>query len=153
MPAQIYAIDDAGYWLPPSESLVGHRSEIWRLDLLNQQDVVVTTLLGVSGGEFTFNVNATIRGGGSIDYQGEPLDWNKFRVQPWYRAETRGAEPVEWPLGVFLVATPSTEYSDTGRSVTLELYDKMQILDDDKLAKSFQVAKGANIIDAVRSVL
>ena len=153
MTTQIFAVDGTGQWVEPRNPLTGHRSESWRVDLLNQEDVVVANLLGVTGGAFTFNVNATIRGGGSIDYQGEQVDWNVHRVQPWYRTEAPGSDPVEWPLGVFLVATPSSEYSDQGRAVTLELYDKTLILDQDQLPSTYQVEKGTNIITAVRTVL
>ena len=153
MPAIIFALDGTPQWSVPRNPLTGHRTEIWRVDLLNRDDVVIAPLLGVTGGEFTFNVNAAIRGGGSIEYQGEKIDWVQHRVQPWYRAEAPGAEPVEWPLGVFLVATPSTEYSDTGRATTLELYDKTLILDQDKFPSTYQVQAGTNIIEAVRALL
>ena len=153
MVAKIFALDSRELWSKPGNPLTGHRSEIWRVDLLNQDDVVIAPLLGVTGGEFTFNVNATIRGGGSIEYQGEKIDWVQHRIQPWYRTEAHGAEPVEWPLGVFLVATPSTQYTDAGRSVSLELYDKTLILDRDKTPATRQIPAGTNIVDAVRGLL
>lgn len=152
MPAQIYVLDGEGRRTRPADPLTGHRSESWRVNLLNNQDVVVAELIGVRGGEFEFNVNAAIRGSGSLDYAGTPIDWNLHRVQPWYRSEA-GGQAVEWPIGVFLVATPSTQYSDGDRSVSLEMYDKTKILEDDLIPASYQVAKGTNIITAVRAVL
>ena len=152
MGAQIFALDSEGRWVRPKDAITGHRTESYRIDLLNQDDVMVAKLLGVTGGQFTFNVNAPIRGGGSIDYLGEKIDWNTHRIQPWYQTSA-GDEFQEWPLGVFLVATPDTEYSDTGRAVTLEMYDKTQILNDDQLPSTYQVAAGTNIITAVRTVL
>lgn len=152
MPARIFVIDGASRRFRPADPLTGHRTESWRVDLLNQRDVVVTQLLGVTGGEFTFNVNATIRGSGSIEYGGIPVDWNQYRLQPWYRAEA-GGQVVEWPLGVFLVATPSTEYYDGGKTVSLEMYDKTKILEDDQIPASYQVPAGTNVITAVLAVL
>ena len=152
MPAQIYALDDAGRRTRPADPLSGHRTESWRVDLLNNNDVTITTLLGAKDGAFTFNVNAVIRGGGSLDYGGTPIDWNQHRIQPWYRTESGGLVE-EWPLGVFLVATPSTKYSSAGKSVTLELYDKTHILDQDTVTSSYQVPAGTNVIDAVLRVL
>lgn len=152
MATQIFLVDDAGRWTQPRDPLTGHRSESWRVDLLNNQDAVVSQLIGVSGGSFEFNVNATIRGGGSLAYSGPPIDWNQHRVQPWYRIEA-GDEVVEWPLGVFLVATPDSKHTDADVSVDLALYDKTLILDQDKTPTSFSVAKGANVIASVRSVL
>lgn len=152
MPADIFALDQSGRWTRTFDPLTGTRSESWRVNLLNNDDVVVGDLLGVTGGDFSFNVNAAIRGGGSISYRGTPVDWNRHRVQPVYTASA-GTETVEWPVGVFIVATPATEYSDAGKSVSLELYDKTQILEDDKVPSTFQVMKDANVISAVLSVL
>lgn len=152
MPAQIYSLDGASRRTRPADPLTGHRQESWRVDLLNNNDVVITTLIGVQGGEFSFNLNAAIRGSGSIEYSGEPIDWNLHRIQPWYRTEA-GDQVVEWPLGVFLVATPSTDYGDGSRTVSLEMYDKTKILEDDLVSSSYQVAKGVNVITAVRAVL
>ncbi|WJZ27826.1 tail protein [Arthrobacter phage 1191A] len=152
MPAQIYSLDDAGRRTRPADPLTGHREESWRVDLLNNQDVVLTELHGVKGGDFSFNANAVIRGSGTIEYLGAPIDWNLHRVQPWYRAEA-GGEVVEWPLGVFLVATPSTQFYDGGKTVSLEMYDKTKILEDDLISSSYQVKKGVNVLSAVRAVL
>ena len=152
MPAQIYALDTNLAWTRPGDPLTSHRQESWRIDLLNNDDVPVAQLLGATGGSFSFNVNAEIRGGGSIEYRGAPIDWNQHRVQPWYRTDYRG-QYREWPLGVFIVATPSTQYEDAGKSATLELYDKTQLLIDDQITSTYQVPAGANVIDAVRQAL
>lgn len=152
MSAKIFALDQDGRWTRAHDPLTGSRAEIWRIDLLNLEDVAVGTLDGVTDGEFTLNVNATIRGGGSVEYTGEPQDWNKYRIQPWYRTEA-GDLSEEWPIGVFIVATPAAAYSDAGRAVSLELYDKTQILNDDMIPASYQVPAGTNVIEAVRAVL
>ena len=152
MPAQIYLLDGDGAWTRRADPLTGSRSESWRVDLLNNQDVMVAQLIGVTGGQFDFNVNAEIRGSGSLEYHGALIDWDQHRVQPWYRTEA-GGQVKEWPLGVFVVATPSTQYEDTGEDVSLELYDKTQILIDDQLATSYQVPAGALIINTVRTIL
>ena len=152
MPAHIYAFDGIGRRTRPADPLSGHREESWRVNLLNNEDVLLTELLGVVGGEFSFNVNAAIRGAGSIEYSGSPIDWNQHRLQPIYRAQA-GDLVEEWPLGVFLVSTPSSQYSDGARTVSLEMYDKTKILEDDLIPASYRVAKGTNIITAVRAVL
>lgn len=152
MAAKIYVLDDAGRRTRPADPLSSHRAESWRVDLLNNDDVTITSLLGAKDGSFRFNVNAAIRGGGSLEYGGTPIDWNQHRIQPWYRTEAGGLLQ-EWPLGVFLVATPSTKFSSAGRSVTLELYDKTHILEQNKVTASYQVPAGTNVVDAVTTVL
>ena len=152
MPAQIFMLDRDEQWTRAADPLTGTRSESWSVELLNNDDIPVTKLIGVTGGQFDFNVNAEIRGGGALEYHGPRIDWNQHRVQPWYRSEA-GGRVAEWPLGVFIVATPSTQYEDTGEDVTLELYDKTQILVDDQMVTSYQVQAGSNLIDEVRSIL
>jgi len=152
MPAQIYLLDTGSRRTRRADPLSGHREESWRVNLLSNDDVLLTELIGVTGGDFNFNANATIRGSGSINYTGEPIDWNQHRIQPVYRAQA-GDLVEEWPLGVFIVSTPSTQFSDGGREVSLEMYDKTKILEDDLIPASYRVAKGTNIITAVRTVL
>lgn len=152
MATQVFLVDDTGRWVAPHDPMTSHRAEKWRFDLLNNQDALVSSLIGVTGGTFEFNVNAAIRGGGSISYHGPAVNWNQHRIQPWYRVESAG-EVVEWPLGVFLVATPSSKHTDAGIEAGLSLYDKTLILDQDKTPTSYTVSKGANVIAAVRTVL
>lgn len=152
MSAQIFLIDDSGRWVAPRDPLTSHRSESWGVRLLNNQDLFLEDLDGVTGGSYEFNVNAAIRGGGSLSYHGPAIDWDQHRVQPWYRVESAG-EMVEWPLGVFLVATPSSKHTDTGVEVELSLYDKTLILDQDMTPTSYTVGTGTNVIAAVRTVL
>lgn len=57
---------------------------------------------------------------------------------------------VEWPLGVYVMAAPSTEYSATGQQRTIDLVDKITVISDDRITETLQVAQGANIIAAVQ---
>lgn len=152
MTTQIFMVDEVGRWVKPPDPVTSHRDESWRIDLLNNSDTNLGTLDGVIGGDFTLNVNATIRGGGSLTYTGDPVDWNQRRVQPWYRAEA-GGQVITWPLGVFIVATPGQEHDDPGVTQSLALYDKTLILDQDKISTTFQAPAGANVVQLVRSVL
>lgn len=152
MSNQIFLIDDARQWTQDGDPLTGHRSESWRVELLNLSDTSLGNLDGVAGGDLTFNVYATIRGGGSLDYKGEPIDWLAHRVQPWYRAEFMG-QMIEWPLGVFIPAAPATGYGAAGGTQGIELYDKTLILDQDKVEATYSVAAGAVVTAAVRDLL
>lgn len=152
MSNQIFLIDDARQWTQDGDPLTGHRSESWRVELLNLGDTSLGDLDGVAGGDLTFNVYATIRGGGSLDYKGEPIDWLAHRVQPWYRVEAMG-QVIEWPLGVFLPAAPSTQYGSAGGVQSIELYDKTLILDQDKVEATYSAPVGAVVTSTVRALL
>lgn len=151
MSSPVFVIDSAQQWIPVSDPLTGHRQETWHVDLLNLRDVNLGRLDGVTGGNITYDVNASIRGGGNIDYAGEPVDWLQYRVQPWYSIRV-GKTTVEWPLGVFIPASPSTAYG-TAPGGSIELYDKTLILDQDAIETTFTAAKGAKATDIVRSVI
>lgn len=148
----IFLVDESGRWIPDADPLTTNRVESWRVDLLTLTDTVERTLDGVSGGSLTFNANAVIRGGGSIEYQGEPVDWLQYRIQPWYKIEAAG-KVVEFPRGVFIPSTPGTTYGDGGNSVSVELYDKTHILDEDRFESSYSAPKGTNVTARVRSLI
>lgn len=152
MSSQVYLLDGTMRQALPRDPLTGHREELWRVDLLNNQDVAVSQLIGVTGGIYDFDISAVITGSGNLVYQGPPIDWNQHRIQPWYRAEA-GGQVMEWPLGVFLVATPSTQYQDGGEEYQLVLYDKALLLDQTHLGSTFVAEIGQNIIGLVRNLL
>lgn len=152
MSNQIFLVDDSGRWIPEADPFTTNRVESWRVDLLDLKDSSEGTLDGVSGGSLTFNVNSVIRGGGNLEYQGEPIDWLRHRVQPWYRIEAAG-KVVEWPLGVFIPSTPGTTFGDGANSVSVELYDKLHMLDEDRVESSYSAPKGTNVTDRVRALI
>lgn len=152
MSNQIFLVDDSGRWQKDADPLTSNRVESWRFDLLDLNDSVVDSLDGVSGGGLRFDVNATIRGGGNLEYQGETINWLKHRVQPFYKIEAAG-KVVEWPLGVFVPTTPGTTYGDGGKSVSVQLYDKTHLLDSDMIETSYSATKGSNVTDRVRTLI
>lgn len=152
MSSKVFVIDGAQQWRPIVDPLTTHRAEVWHINLLNLKDTSLGQLDGVTGGSFTMNLHATIRGGGSIDYAGEPVDWMRHRVQPWY-SMTAAGQTVEWPVGVFIPASPSTQYGSSGQAGSIELYDKTHILDQDRVEKTFIAAKNAVVTTLVRSII
>ncbi|WP_250504832.1 hypothetical protein [Bowdeniella massiliensis] len=133
--------------------LAGHRSEKYWVNILNRHDVPIGVLDGFESGSISLNVNATIRGGGSLDYTGPEIEWHDYRLQPWFHAidETTGEE-IKRPLGIYLPTAPGTSY-DTARAQTIELYDKTDILNSEKYEQTFTVPAGANVVQWVRSII
>lgn len=138
-------------YLPPVlDPLTGHRVESWRVDLLTAGDVNVGTLDGVTGGSIEQNVAAIISGGGSIDVTdtGQGVDWLQARVQPWWTANG-----ISWPLGVFLASTPRETHDATDRSWSVDLLDKLAVLDADAVDGSYSLAAGTVVTTAVAAVI
>lgn len=130
----------------------GHRAEAWRYDLLNIQDRKIGELDGVTGATFEFSVASTIRSSGSLECRAVGIDWLKVRIQPWYTMEAEG-EIVTWPIGVFIPASPGIRYSGDGINRTIDLYDKLQILDQDRIENTYSVAPGVVVTDEIKALL
>ncbi|WNN93667.1 minor tail protein [Arthrobacter phage CallinAllBarbz] len=135
-----------------SLALSGHRSESWRFDVLDLADQKIGELDGVTEGSFDFSTFATIKSSGSITCVAPAVDWLRVRVQPWYTMTALG-QSVSWPIGVFIPASPGVDYSAPGGVQTLELYDKLLILDQDRTDGTYSVSAGAVVTDVVRGIL
>lgn len=135
------------------DPMVDHRQESWRWDILTLDEAPAGTLDGVTDGSLEFNINNTIRGGGSLEWSGqEEPDWSRIMLQPWFVLKTAEVE-IAWPRGVFIPAAPVQEHTDEGVSVNVELYDKLLILDQDKVDRTYTVKAGANVVDTIRSII
>lgn len=137
---------------PDHPVLAAHREVAWRFDLLDKNDTVLAELDGVTGCSLSYNINATVRGGGTLTYAGAPIDWMRHRIQPWYTMHAEGQQ-LDWPLGVFIPATPSTRYADTAEPVELELYDKMHLLDQHRTRTSYSIRAGTVVTTTLKQLL
>lgn len=125
----------------------------WRWALLTKDEQPVGVLDGVKSGRLEFSIYNTVRGGGSFQWAGlAPLDWGQFRVQPWYVADTVAGH-IEWPLGVFLMNGPSQQHEDATINVSVDLYDKLLVLDQVKVTSTYTVAAGTVVTTALRTLL
>ena len=126
-------------------SLYGHRVESFRVELLDYQDRTLGMLQGVAGGQLAWNANSPLPGSGSIDLVGsvDMIDASSDRVRVW-----RVVGDEEWPLGVYVLAAPATNYTATGMTRSIELIDKITVVKDDCITQTLQVTSGSNIVDA-----
>lgn len=151
-----WLVEDARLSLFRGDPYAGSRRESWRWDVLSLTDSPVGSLDGVTEGRLEFSIFNTIRSGGSLTWAGDPLaipDWNNLRVQPYYTATFPDGSSVSWPLGVFLPAAPTVEHDDDGATVSVELYDKLLILDQDVVEQTYRVAVGAVVTAVVKTVI
>ncbi|MFB2571364.1 hypothetical protein [Micrococcus sp. IITD107] len=151
MSAQLFLIDRPT-WVNPAPLLAANREQEWSFKLLNQNDALVDDLDGVTDCSLTFNVNAEVRGGGSLTYLGPEIDWHRHRIQPWITVRASGQEQ-SWPLGVFIPSRPRDQYGDAQEPVTLDLYDKSKILGEIEADTGYSLPAGAVVTDRVRDVL
>lgn len=130
-------------------SLTGHRTERIRVELLNKAEDSLGYLDGVAGGSLSWNANADLPGGGTVEMveRGQIINTSQDRIRVWWEVE--GEEP--WAMGVYVISAPARQYHDDGSSFDLTLIDKLTVIRDDVLTETVQVPAGANIIDAVVS--
>lgn len=144
------------YVITRPDPYTGHRLEEWSWRILDWDHAELAALDGVQGGAIEYSTGNTIRGGGNLTWTGdrksEP-DWDRIYLQPWYSFTAEDGTRHSWPRGVFIPATAPTDYSDTGRILDVELYDKLLILDQDKVLETYSVSAGANVVTAIRAVI
>lgn len=139
-------------WANPAPLLTSDREQFWSFKLLNVRDVEVRELDGVKACTVRFNAGAEIRGGGSLTYVGEPIDWMAHRIQPWIHV--RGAEgEVSWPLGVFIPEVTDTQHGDPHEPVQMDLYDKTLLLVRNDADTGYSMPAGESIVKRVRHIM
>lgn len=141
--------------IPGGDPLLSNRDESWRWAMFTRQEAPLGDLDGVSNGTIELNVNSTIRGGGNLTWTGKPEDqpdWLQVRLQPWYVLKVPGGE-VTWPISMFIPSAPRANHGDTGTTVSLEIYDKLLILQRDAVEKTYSLAAGVKVTTAIRSLI
>lgn len=127
-------------------SLTGHRVERFRVELLTKAEDSLGDLDGVSGGSLSWDASADLPAGGNLTLveRGQTINYSSDRVRVWW--EVDGVE--SWPLGVYVLAAPTTNYTGADATRSVALIDKLTVIRDSKLVRTLQVAKGANIVAA-----
>lgn len=137
------------------ETWTGHRDGYLRVDVLTPHGVKIGELAGVdaeSAGEVTRSIHQEIRGTGTVNVTGSRSDWLTIRLRPVFVMTAPVRE--EFPLGVFLPATPrGTVDGTTAVSYAVDLYDRSKVLAGDSAAETYVVPAGTPIIPHVRSLL
>lgn len=156
----------APYVTPPTvpvdrlrELLTSHRRESLRVDELTRTDAPLGVLDGVKvGGTIDHSIHQTIRSTGTITHvrkAGDPApEWPRRRIQPWYTlTDPVTAEQYAWPQGVFIPATPTEHHLDGEVVTAVDLYDKLLILDRNKVPHAWGYDAGTNPITAIADLI
>jgi len=128
-------------------SLTGHRTELIRVELLTRSEKSLGYLDGMSGGRLSWNANADLPAGGniSLDDTGQDINTSQDRIRVWW--EVVGEDP--WPLGVYVISAPATQYHSSGSTRDITLIDKLTVIRDDVLTTTLQMVAGTNLVQAV----
>lgn len=155
MTNQLQLVDAPG-WGPQARALLAdNRTDGWRFDLLDKDNKVLRQLRGIRDFEVRFNLNATIRSGGSCVHESATdVDWTRHRIRAW-QTVTGAGRYVEWPVGTFIVKAPRREYTSAQVAPrSLQLFDMMlRLQEQTSTAVEWVAHKGSNVIDTVRYLL
>lgn len=127
----------------------------YRFELCSRTGVFLGTLSSVVGGELTKNAFRAIRTGGTIELSentSSEIDFLNDRIKIFYCLWVDG-EWVEWPLGEFLLASPTRKKSGVMKNRSIEVYDKILILQQDCRDDTFVVPAGTVVTTVVKDVI
>lgn len=133
------------------DMLTRDRTIWYEYDLLDKEDAPLGKI--TAEGSIDYNATAGIQRCASLTIREErEIDFLSERVRPSMCMRTDSGI-VHYPLGVFLMSSPSRKagIGIVGRAI--ECYDKTQILADDKFDSVYKVSAGTNYIAAVSSIL
>jgi hypothetical protein len=132
----------------------GQRHFKFRYDLLDKDDRKIGELDTVESGEVLMDSLSSIKRTAKfrLKDRGE-INWLSDRIQPFALLRMRDGEYIEFPLGIFLLSSPTRK--DENKSVyrDVEAYDGLLILRDDKFDTRYTVTAGTNYRQAVIDIL
>ena len=133
------------------KALRSHRTVSYRYELLDKNDRPIGDV--TASGSISFDSNSAIKRVASLSIaEGKEVDYLSDRIKPYMRLKVAG-KMLEFPMGVFLMSSPSRQADAISISKNVECYDKTQILSDDKFDTRHLIRAGENYINAVATII
>lgn len=129
----------------------GKREVTFRYDLLNYDEIKIGELTALDG-SLGLNSLAQIKRRGRFnikDTEINDVDWVNDRIRPVYILNGEH----EFPLGVFMMASPVKRFAGDSIYRNIEAYDTSLIIREDKFDNRYRVIKGANYVTVIRQIL
>ena len=126
-----------------------------RYDLLNRQDVKLGEL-AVQSGRVSMNSLAEIKRTASFELteqEAQDVDWLNDRIRPVFCLKMPDGGIAEWPLGVFILSSPTRKDENKQVKRSIEAYDSSLILKEDKFTDRYIVAAGTKYTDVIIDIL
>lgn len=135
--------------------LQSNRTIAFEFEIMDNKERVITH--ANAAGNVSFNSSSEIMGTASLQIQEENLlEYSKFysdmRVRPIFKLKTPNGW-VNYPLGVFIMTSPSRKESNNTVYWDVDCYDKGIILKEDKLQDRLFIAAGSNYVSQVKNIL
>lgn len=133
----------------------GTREIKFRYDLLNLNDIKIGELTSIPGGRLGLNSLAQIKRKGKFTFKEnefKDINWLNDRIQPFLMLKM-GNEWIEWPLGIFLISSPSRKTRNNAIYRDVEVYDTSLILLEDKFDTRYRISAGTNYVEAITQII
>lgn len=134
----------------------GTRTVDFKFALLDKEDNLIGWVDNATG-SISADAGAAIKRTANFKIARElakDIDYANDRMQPWFRLKMPDGNWVEWPLGIYLLSSPTRQESTKGRVAReVDAYDKGQILRDDKFTSRYFVNSGTKYTEAVEDIL
>lgn len=131
--------------------LKGNRKIGFRYELQDKNEKPIGTV--TASGYIDFNSAAEIKRVASLQIKEEKeIDYLTDRVKPYMQVYTEKGK-VEYPLGVFMMDSPTRVSAGTSIKRNVECYDKTIILRDDKLTTRTLFKKGTLYTAAIDTLI
>lgn len=134
------------------------RTEEFRYYLLDEHDnpkapgnSSTNLLHNVLEGDISYTSLGRLKSSLTVKIQEDELlniDYMNDRIKPVVIIDGK-----EYPLGIFLISSPSRNIESTGVTRYLTCYSKLKILDNDKVTSRYYVPTGANVVNQVITLL
>lgn len=139
------------------DALSGHRGTrvmAYRFDRLNELNTYVEPVDVMVNASVSNNALADIKRTAKFTLlDTSAINYLKDRIQPWARLRMPDDGFVEWPLGVFLLSTPTRSLGANGVVTReVEAYDQLLVLRDDTVSDRYSVAAGVLYTDAISAI-
>lgn len=137
----------------------GERYWTFRYELLDGSNVKLADLENVTSCRITQNWFADIKRKAQFGLResDQEIDYLTARIKPYAQLHLppyQSNDYVEWPLGVFLLSSPTRESDDTGKVVRdVDGYDQLQVYLDDKVDERYTVPASAGYMESVVTLL
>lgn len=129
------------------------RKVSFRYELLDKNDVHIKDISTItrcvvrysSLSQLKTSAEISMREDNSINYQTD-------RIRP-ICIISKGNQSMEFPLGIFLISSPSRGIKNTMITREMQLYSKLLLYSEDRVDNRYYVTKGTNVIAEVKRLL
>jgi hypothetical protein len=134
----------------------GSRGKVtFRYELLSKDDVKLGELTAQPG-RVAMNSLAEIKRTAMFqvtEQEGQDIDWLSDRIRPVFCLQMPDGGIAEWPLGVFLLSSPTRKDENKQIKRSIEAYDSSLILKEDRFTDRYFIAAGTKYITAITEIL